>query len=302
VDGRPYFTWSVTPRATLFDHVAVVNIGIKPLTLTVYATDAVNGADGSFTLLPRATRPTQAGSWIQLGLGSHGPTVTVPGRSSAVIPVRLLVPANASPGDHAGGIVASLSSVAKDKNGHRIKLDQRVGTRVFIRVSGPLHPQLAVTDVHTSYGGTLNPFGTGHTHLSYVVRNVGNVNLGARQEVNIKGLFGLTDDASGLAAIPLLLPGGSMHLTTDIAGVFPEISMHANIRLMPLAMVGAVDPPLHSFSASHHFWAIPWTLLALLAACVIAIGYAVRRSRRAAHGAHRKRSGRRVAGPRGATT
>src|SRR5690242_12229279 len=42
VDGRPYYYFVATPGVSFTDHVAVLNIGSKPLTLSVYATDADN--------------------------------------------------------------------------------------------------------------------------------------------------------------------------------------------------------------------------------------------------------------------
>ncbi len=50
LDRRPRFKWSASPGGTLQDHVAVVNSGATPLTLDLYARDAVNQPDGSLGL------------------------------------------------------------------------------------------------------------------------------------------------------------------------------------------------------------------------------------------------------------
>src|SRR5581483_4024941 len=111
----------------LQDHVAIVNIGLSPLALDVYPTDAVNAADGSFTLLPKTHHSVDVGSWVTLRIPGGATRVTVPPRSLVVVPVTLSVPRNASPGDHSGGIVASLTSYIANKKNARVKFEQRVG-------------------------------------------------------------------------------------------------------------------------------------------------------------------------------
>ena len=71
------------------------------------------------------------------------------------------MPADATPGDHIGVITATLVSSVISKSGQRLHLLQTVGTRIFLRVSGPLHPSLKVTGLAVDYQGTLDPIGTG---------------------------------------------------------------------------------------------------------------------------------------------
>lgn len=63
-DARAHFSYGVTGGAGLRDQIAVWNYGDEPLTLAVYASDAVNTADGGFDLLPagQAPRTPAAGS------------------------------------------------------------------------------------------------------------------------------------------------------------------------------------------------------------------------------------------------
>ncbi len=280
VDGRPAFTYSMTPGATLTDNLAVVNIGFQPIQLTVYATDAVNGSDGSFGLLPATTKPTDAGSWVKLTLPNGTTSLEVPARTTEILPLRVVVPANAAPGDHAAGLVASLASNVKDANGDVVTLDQRVGARMFIRVSGALRPGLTVDSLAASYHGTLNPFGKGEATVTYTVRNTGNVRLAGSQRVTISGLFGTTGNPSAIADISLLLPGGSEKVTVTVPGVLPTIWMTAHVTVSPLAVKGDVDPHLAPVAASTHFWAIPWALIALLVALALLGWWLLRRRRK----------------------
>lgn len=282
VAARPYFSFGVTPGARLADHVALVNYSTRATTLQVYATDAANNADGGFTLLPGGAKPTDAGSWLRLGI--KGDTVRVPARTGkgpgvVVLPVALSVPLDASPGDHAAGIVASLNTVSKRAGAPNLHFDQRVATRVYVRVAGTLTPRLSVAGLKVTYRGTVNPVGRGDVDATYTVRNTGNVKLAARQAVAVGGLLG-TVHATGPADVALLLPGGSESVTAVVHGVAPTFLRTATVTLEPLTPTGDIDPTVPPASSSTHFWAIPWTLLALIAAVVVATVLEVRRRRR----------------------
>ncbi len=84
-DARPNLSYGVTPGSTVRDHVAIVNFSSGPLTLAVYATDAVNTSAGGFSLLDGAQKPQDVGAWTSVdGHSTRSPvTVRVPGRHGA---------------------------------------------------------------------------------------------------------------------------------------------------------------------------------------------------------------------------
>jgi len=283
-DGRPNFKFGVTPGATLFDHVAVVNYSSVPLQLQLYATDAVETAGGGFGLLPAAAMPTGVGSWISFPQGTG--SVDVPAETGGkpgqvVVPFTVDTPATATPGDHVGGILASLQTSATNSSGQRVILDQRVGTRVFVRVSGPLVPKVVITNAKASYAGTANPFGTGQVKVSYVVSNTGDVDVSlVDQSVSVSGLLG-SKRRVDVAKIPLLLPGASVPESVVVTGVWPEILLHAKESAQPLVPVGTNVPALAAVTSSQSVLAIPWTLLILIILVILGIYLLVRaRSRR----------------------
>lgn len=285
-DGRPHFSFGVTPGATLFDHVAAVNYSTVPLALQLYPTDAVETAGGGFGLLPADVKPTGAGSWISLAAADA--TVVVPARSATgpgqvVVPLTVHIPDRATPGDHVGGIIASLQTEGTNASGQKVVLDQRIGTRVFIRVSGLLAPRLALTHEHTSYQATPNPVGSGRVKVSYVVRNTGNVDLVVdHQSVSVSGLIGSTRRVP-VANIALLLPGASVAESAIVPRVWPEFFVHESETAQPLASSGTVAVPLASVTAGTGLWAIPWTLLGIIVLIVVlAWAWARRRARRTA--------------------
>ncbi|HEY0869635.1 MAG TPA: hypothetical protein VGD55_04505, partial [Acidothermaceae bacterium] len=279
LDRRPRFKWSASPGGTLQDHVAVVNSGATPLTLDLYARDAVNQPDGSLGLQTKAAKPTDAGAWITLEIPGGASTITVPARSTVIVPLSLAVPRNASPGDHTGGVIVSLTaeSTSTGKQVVAPNLEQRVAVPVAIRVSGPLQPKLSVQSLHAAYGQTLNPVGGGHATVTYKVVNTGNVNLGGHEAVSISGLFGSAVHAKA-QDVPVLLPGNSIVESVPVHGVLPEFLMSARVTITPEAASGDVDPGLIATSGSKHFWAVPWLLLGIIA--LLLLGWRQRRRRK----------------------
>src|SRR5690606_16857420 len=98
---------------------------------------------------------------------SH-PQVTVPPASSVEVPFTIAIPENATPGDHAGGIVTSLVQAQSEQN---ITVDRRLGTRIHLRVGGDVAPGMGIADVELTYNGTLNPFGAGSSDVAFSLEN-----------------------------------------------------------------------------------------------------------------------------------
>jgi hypothetical protein len=280
-DNRPYLIYPVAPGAVVQDHVAVVNYSSQPLTLRVYATDAFNGADGTFSLLDRKKPATQAGTWLRTAVPGASEFLTVPKQTYRIVPVTLRVPRGASPGDHVAGIVASLATTSQGKQGTAVELDQRVGIRTFVRVSGELTPQLTIEKVKRSYHGVLNPFGSGRTTVDYTVRNTGNVSLGGAQRVRVSGLLGPTFTGDTLADLPLLLPGGSVRVSETVRHTWPLFWMKANVEISPAVVNGVASGDTRNDGNTGHFLAVPWTLLASIAFLVVANEVRRRRRRKA---------------------
>lgn len=276
IDGRPYFSYEMTPGSQQPDEIAVVNLGRIPVTLHLFATDTTSTSDGSFGLLPTAAKPTQVGTWITVKGPSvvHVPARTDRGPSMVFVPVTVHVPANASPGDHGGGIVVSLIGKAENNGLVHAKLDQRVGLRVYIRITGPVHPALQVSGLHLGYAGPSlpgNPLGDGVATLRYQIRNTGNVVLGATQSATISSWFGSVQ-VKGLPLVPPLLPGSSVTVTRRVPGIFPGVRLTATVHLTPLAPTGAADPKLATVSASTSIWAVPWELLIIVLILLTGLG------------------------------
>ncbi len=275
--GRPNFSYDAQPGGTLRDAIDVVNRSDRPLELRIYASDAFTTDSGVLDLLPAGEESVDVGAWITVDEDA----LTVAAGETVTVPFTLTVPDDATPGDHAGGIVTSLVTPETD---NQVSVDRRIGSRVMIRVAGELTPLLAVTDVQVTYDGSVNPFASGTAQVSYTVTNTGNVRLAARQTVAVGGPFGLLTQTASPPELPELLPGDSLRVSADVAAVWPTVRLTAEVTLAPYATSGELPVPVAEASGSGTAWAMPWGLFLLLAVTAALAGLAVvlRRRRRAA--------------------
>ncbi|MFI7585511.1 WxL protein peptidoglycan domain-containing protein [Spongisporangium articulatum] len=276
-DTRPNFTYrDVKPGARFYDHVSFVNISDRPVTLSVYAADAFNTATGAFDLKKPDQKSDDVGAWVSLIRNK----VTVPARSSWVTPITVTIPKNAEPGDHAGGIVASLKTQTKDARGNSVTVDSRVATRFYIRVAGDLRPHLTLEKPHGSYLQKFFGFGVGGGRVTYTVRNDGNVRLIGDQSVRVSTLLGTSRQARNLPAVPEILPGGSYSYTATAKTVLPTFLVNSHVTIDPRSVTGNVDPATAQVNAGSWFGAVYWPLVAILIGLAVWVALRLRRRAR----------------------
>jgi hypothetical protein len=256
---RPSITYELRPGAAQADSVTLWNYSDAQLTFHVYATDAYNNRTGEFTLLPGAAKPTDAGAWVKLQTNF----VTTPPRTSITIPFSVTVPKNTSPGDHTGGIVASLPTSSATGKGQPLTVDRRTGSRLYIRVAGPQNPALSVENLASTYHTALNPLG-GTMNVSYTLRNPGNIRLGARVTISAKDIFGRTVKTHHPRLVPELLPGNAATYQEHFTGIPATLRVGAQVSVRPVEPVTVSGTPPPPFSNTTHTWAIPWDILLLL--------------------------------------
>lgn len=289
---RAAFEHTADPGAVIHDIVAVSNYTEQPLTLDLYANDAVRNTQGGFDLLPATETPADVGAWVDLG----EPTVTIPARSRIDVPFRIAVPADATPGDHAGGIVASLTTQAGDGDG-QVAVDRRVGARIYLRVTGTLDPVLTVDDVRVAFEGL--PLGQpGTVRVDYTVRNNGNVRLAGRPALRIAGPFGLGERRWTGDPLPELLPGDSISGSAVVDGVWQLGPTDVDASIQPETSGEQVlDPPPAAGESTVQLWIVPWIALAILVLGVATYLWRRRRRRRASAAAAAPGAGTDVATP-----
>ena len=275
--GRANFTYDVVePGTVISDAMVVVNTGTEPLPLAVYAADAFTASTGEIDVLVDGQPSRDAGTWVSV---TATPLSLDPGESTEV-PFTITVPADARPGDHAAGIVTSLTSTDPSS---ALSVDRRLGTRINVRVAGELTASVAVSAVSARYEASWNPFDSGLLVVEYALTNTGNTRLTGTETVSTAGLLG-----SRAAPVQLteVLPGSTVQIAREV----PAFSLGwvaGAVDLTPAA-VGLGAAPLAPVVAEFSAAAVPWSLYALLAAILAAAAATlliVRRRRARARGA-----------------
>ncbi|MCM9079609.1 DUF916 domain-containing protein [Streptomyces spororaveus] len=279
---RAYFFHQGAAGSTLGDSVAIVNSSDKELTFQVFATDAVNTpAGGAFALLPVEAKPKDVGAWVTLAPETAS-TITVPAKGRKDIPFTVKVPADATPGDHVGGIVALGTAVegVQQEGKVQVGVKRSVGARLYFRVPGPVTAGLSVEDVRVSRSAPLLPWvRDARATVSYALVNRGNVVVEPRVAVSAEGLFGRQVLDRPARELKLsLLPGQRIELTEP----WPDAPQSDWVTVKVTAGAAA-HPDLVSESGTE-FVAVPWPAVGLLLvlAGAGATVWALRRRRRAA--------------------
>ncbi|KAB7790463.1 WxL protein peptidoglycan domain-containing protein [Bifidobacterium leontopitheci] len=280
-DGRSRFTYKAKPGSTATDHVQIRNVGTVESTITVRASDAYTGKNGTFSLKTSDQKPTEAGSWVTFG-GKDSVQVTLKPQESRQVEFTMATPANATPGDHAAGIVAS---VAAQGDGN-VRVERRIAVRMYIRVPGKLTPALAISNVTAGQDFSLNPADAPVT-VRATVKNTGNVALHGRMAASLRW-FGLTVATTQLD-VDELLPGTSVPVTLRFDDNVPQTMwLRPHLELQPMVAADAIDPgPLSVVTYDGFIWAVPWTVVVMLVVVLTFVMVTVvrrRKSRKSRHG------------------
>ena len=256
---RTGYSYTVNPGSTVEDALVVVNHGDTALDLGVYAADGYTTDSGQFDLVVGGAESVAVGAWVQ---GSTDGITVGPGETVEV-PFTVSVPANATPGDYAGGILTSLAQ-PDDQAG--INVDRRLGIRIALRVGGDLAPSLAIEDMQVNWNGGLNPFAGGDATMTYTLHNTGNTALSAQQTAGVTGPFGWLPTGTGaIDAPPQLLPGESWDVTVPVPDVAATVVLSANATVTPVVIdASGSTTDLEPIAATANGWAVPWMLLLLV--------------------------------------
>lgn len=272
--GQTRFELEADASAPVTEHVLLTNSSTVERAFNVYAADGFNTSDGGYDLGAAAVTPTGVGAWTTVA----GSPVTVPALSTKVVDFTVTVPADATPGDHPGGIVVSPVRPQPDASG--VIVDTRVAVRLNVRVPGEVTAALDIRSLGASYGFSAVPFGSADTTLRYEVVNTGNVKVVGVPRVRVTGPFGITLAEVEADKTREVLPGDSFEVSTTLSGIAPLIYDTATVDVAMTAAPGPdTEIPAVSATARTSFLAVPWTGLALLVLIGVAAWLGVRRWR-----------------------
>jgi hypothetical protein len=270
--GRDYFIYTLKPGDTYGDTVGISNFSDHAVTYAIYATDALNTRDGGLTLLRPEQKPVDVGTWVQTGVTQY----TVEAGQRADVPFKVTVPADATPGDHVGAIVAQPipDSAAKPAETPSVDVSLRIGARVYVRVSGPINASLSVSKFSMRYDTPASPFSGRKAVITYTVTNTGNIRLSPLATLRVAGILGLGGRKVPERKIPELLPGSSLEISESVSGVRPYGRLTAALKL-------AAPNDGVTVRRGIDVWTVPWLGLVVLALVVGALVFwFVRRRRR----------------------
>lgn len=280
-DERAAFAYAIDPGTQIIDYVAISNFGTETTTFDLYATDATNDFEtGAFSLLPAADSAVDLGSWITV---DQNEIEIAPG-ARAVVPITVLIPSDATPGDHTAGVIASVTA----RSDEGVAIEQRVAARVYLRVSGDVAASVEATGLTSGYSPPWNPFGGGDSTVDYAVTNTGNVRVDVTQTVVVRAPFGIELARLTGDEVINLLPGQSQRVSLRALGIPPVLLLWSTVTLEPGAPTDRVPesaeqdaagqpvPPREEIDypltvAESLSGAVSWTLLAL----IVVVGFLV---------------------------
>lgn len=237
--GDPNYRYEVTAGDTVTDEFLIANHSSVNLVLGVYASDAFTTESGDTDLLQAGEPSNGVGSWVYPSEN----TVTVNAGEEVAVPFEIVVPASATAGDHVGGIVTSLVLSEPDADGEQVTIERRLGSRIYVRVSGQAAPSVEFTNLELNYDQTWNPFGGGTLTATYTLNNTGNMVIqGGGQATATPSLGG--EATAQLDEIDELLPGNSVTRSVAISNVFPGFGTEVAVQFFPTVETPAGDDDL----------------------------------------------------------
>jgi len=236
---RRTFDYTTDPGTQIVDSVLITNQGTAPADFLIYATDATNDLDtGAFGLLKRDEKPTDIGSWITMASDK----LTIGPGMQATVPFNLLIPSDAAPGDHVAGIVAAVLTTGQ-QDGSAVTLEQRVGARVYLTVSGIPKVGVEATGLVAGFTPEWNPFAPGTMDVNYLVHNTGNIRMDINQKVVVTGPFGIPLGEFTPDPIPNLLPRQSVRVHAVVPAIAALALAWSNVTVTPGAIGTAGKAP-----------------------------------------------------------
>lgn len=262
---RANYAYELDPGAVVHDVLEVTNRGTADLHLAVYGADGLTTTSGQLDLLPADQESVDLGTWIV----PEADQIDVPAGQTVAVPFTVQVPADATPGDHSGGILTSLSAAGGDDG--TVRLDRRLALRMHVRVSGELAPGLSVTDLSVDRRQSVNPLAGDTLVVRYRLTNSGNTRLLPTDAVAVSGLLGAEQvvDVSGAEPVEVLA-GSSLDREITVTGVQSWGRAEVRVQAQGVA-VGAGNGATVTAAADLSVVALPWAALIVLLVIVAAV-------------------------------
>jgi hypothetical protein len=261
------FAWVLEPGASIEDSVVVTNHNPTALQLDLDVKDAVTTSDGNLSLALPEDPDTGIGAWVTLPQDN----VEIPAGESVTVPFTVDVPADAAPGDFSGGVVVTYSTP-----GDTVSVDNRVATRVDVRVPGDLTVSHEISDLQVSLPSTWSLLGPSTATVTYTLTNTGSARIYAQEAITAAGPLGI----------------GALRTDSTLQEVLPDATVERTVQVDARALLwNTIEVDTSSFavdetpggtqSLEESRFAAPWMLLIVCALVLtVAIVLGVRLGRR----------------------
>lgn len=265
-DGRQVIDVIVEPGETYREHVALVNHSDETVTFDLQAADGYLTEGGTFDLRAGHVEPVGGGAWIEFD-----DEMTLGPRDQVVLPLEISPPSSVTPGDYPSGVTAGVSTVDGT-----VKVENRVGVRVNVRVPGTATASIDIEDLSTSYASGWNPFEPGELTVGAVLDATGTAEVSVEEFAEVAGPAGIGPTASSSSARTLdLLPGEGVATSLTIPNVWQLGAVTTTFTVTPSTENPNVDAVQEPHVVTLRTWAMPWPQLGLLA-CVVLVGTGLR--------------------------
>ena len=244
-DGGQWFYFSLKPGQSASSEARITNPADVPQTVQL----AIDDLEFTPTGTPYVNygKQTDVGSWAHFDV----PSVTVPPKTSVLVPYALTVGANAEPGDHFG--VAVVRSAPEAVKGSKaLRLVKVVAVRFYVTVPGIATKSFQIGQISGKLNSVLLP---SYSLVSVPVRNTGRVRFNA--DVTIGGI-----KAKGS---PLILAKSTEVYTA-------KVPVHVYGGPVNENVVVRTNYAGLTKSASHSQFVFPYVIIALLLLIALA-GY-----------------------------
>ncbi|MET7300816.1 DUF916 domain-containing protein [Embleya sp. NPDC005575] len=265
-NARRYFFLEGAAGTTVPDVVTLHNTSQAPLTMKLFGADAYNTPrDGGFALRTVTDKQKDVGTWIQVA--PENQTLTLQPGEKRQVPFNIVIPPNATPGDHPGAIVALNTAIegTQQKGQIKVNIQRQIGARVYLRVQGDALPAMDIQKVEVKRDAGFHEFfGSSKAKITYRVINRGNVILRPKFQLKAEGLFGseLMSKSDEGAEI---LPGSTVEKVIEWKDA-PRLD-HVTVKVD-----GVVADQNLKDDASASYTAVPWPSLLTLAAILLVAG------------------------------
>lgn len=259
---------SSDPGKTVETSLRVRNITKEPLEITAEVNDFVAaGEDGQPKLLLEdgEESPYSIKSWI-----TTISSVTLQPQEQQKITLTMNVPQNASPGGHYG--VVRFSGTPPGLDGSGVSLSASIGALVLVNISGDVQENAQIAELYAQQNGQKRSlFEYGPLVITERIENTGNVHFKPSGTVRVTNMVG-----KDVASFNLNEQGGNV-----LPGSIRRFEQNLDKKLLfgrykiQADVVYGSDNQI--ISASSTFWVIPYKLIAIAIAAIVALIFFIRR-------------------------